>query len=243
MKNIKLIYMYDGTDFLGFQRQLKGRTIQGILEDSLHKITKEKVNLVSSGRTDRGVHAHMQVSNFLTNCSIPTERLEKALNNMLPQDIYIKKCEEMSLNFNSRYNAKERIYRYYLTTLQSPFENRFATYIGDEINLSKFLSILQILVGRHDFKNFRLADCSSKHQVREILSIHGEFVDSKKFFIEIRGNGFLKSQIRIVIGTALEIYYGKKSENYFMLLLTDLKKEYPKIVAPPNGLTLFQIKY
>lgn len=243
MKNIKLIYMYDGTDFFGFQRQLKGRTVQGVIEEVLHKITKEEITITSSGRTDRGVHAHMQVSNFITNSSIPVDRLLKALNNMLPQDISIQSCEEVELNFNSRYNARERIYRYYLTTHRSPFENRFSTYVGENVNLSKFLSILNILIGRHDFRNFKLSDCTSKHQVREIYSIHGEFVDSSKFFIEIKGNGFLKSQIRIIIGTALEIYYGKKSIDYFKILLNDFTKDYPKIVAPPNGLTLFHIKY
>ncbi|MGL4403110.1 MAG: tRNA pseudouridine(38-40) synthase TruA [Fusobacteriaceae bacterium] len=243
MRNIKFTYMYDGTDFLGFQRQTKGRTVQGVLEDSLYKITKEKINLISSGRTDRGVHAHMQVSNFLTKSPIPVIKLIKAMNNMLPQDISIQSCEEVDIDFNARYNAKERVYRYYLTTFRSPFENRFSTYLEEEIDLSKFISILEVLIGRHDFRNFRLADCASKNQVRNIYSIYGEFTDSKNFFIEIRGNGFLKSQIRIIIGTALEIYYGKKPENYFEILLTDFTKFFPKIVAPPNGLTLFSIKY
>ncbi|MGL4254376.1 MAG: tRNA pseudouridine(38-40) synthase TruA [Fusobacteriaceae bacterium] len=243
MRNIKFTYMYDGTDFLGFQRQPKGRTVQGILENILFKITKEKINLVSSGRTDKGVHAHMQVSNFLTQSPIPVEKLIKAMNNMLPQDISIQSCKEVEIDFNARFSAKGRVYRYYLTTLRSPFGNRFATYLDDEIDLPRFLSILEILVGRHDFRNFRLADCASKNQVRDIYYIYGEFIDSKNFFIEIKGNAFLKSQIRIIIGTALEIYHGKKPENYFKTLLTDFTKNYAKIVAPPNGLTLFQIKY
>lgn len=243
MRNIKFTYMYDGTDFLGFQRQPKVRTVQGVLEEVLYKLTRENVNLISSGRTDRGVHAHMQVSNFISNSPIPLEKLLKAMNNMLPTDISILSCEEATLDFNSRYNARERVYRYYLTNLHSPFENRFATYIEYEVNLPKFLSILNVLIGRHDFRNFRLSDCTSKHQIREIYSINVESIDSTKFFIEIKGNGFLKSQIRIIIGTALEIYRGKKPENYFKILLTDFKKDYSKVVAPPNGLTLFQIKY
>lgn len=243
MRNIKFTYMYDGTDFLGFQRQPQGRTVQGVLEDALNKITKEKINLVSSGRTDRGVHANMQVSNFLTHSPIPVAKLIKAINNMLPQDISIQSCEEADIDFSARYSAQERVYRYYLSTLRSPFENRFATYLGDEIDLQKFISILETLIGRHDFRNFRLSDCTSKNQVRDIYSIQGEFVNPNKFFIEIKGNAFLKSQIRIIIGTALEIYHGKKPENYFKILLTDFTKNYAKIVAPPNGLTLFHIKY
>lgn len=243
MRNIKFIYMYDGTDFLGFQRQPKGRTVQGVIEEILYKVTKEEVTITSSGRTDRGVHAHMQVSNFITHCPIPADRLLKAINNMLPQDISIQSCEEVELDFNARYSARERVYRYYLTTLRSPFENRFATYMGEKIELSRFLSILETLVGKHDFRNFRLSDCTSKHQVREIYSIHGEFSEANKFFIEIKGNGFLKSQIRIIMGTALEIYHGKKPIDYFKTLLSDFEKDYAKVVAPPNGLTLFNIKY
>ncbi|MGL6101274.1 MAG: tRNA pseudouridine(38-40) synthase TruA [Fusobacteriaceae bacterium] len=243
MRNIKLIYMYDGTDFLGFQRQPKSRTVQGVLEDMLFKITKEKINLISSGRTDRGVHAHMQVSNFSTKSSIPPEKLLKALNNMAPQDISIQNCEDVDCDFNSRFSAKERVYRYYITTLHSPFNNRFSTYIDENIEINKFSNILSSLIGQHNFTNFRLADCSSKNQIRNINSIICQSIDSHNFFVEIAGNGFLKSQIRIIIGTAIEIYKGRKSQDYFKILLTDFSRFYPKIVSPPNGLTLFKIKY
>lgn len=243
MRNIKLTYMYDGSDFLGFQKQPLKRTVQGVLEGSILKIIKEEINLISSGRTDRGVHAQMQISNFCTHSSIPCERLMLALNNMLPVDISIISCEEAEIDFNSRYNAKERIYRYYLTNLKSPFHNRFSTFLERPVELFKFLEILQPLVGRHDFRNFRLSDCTSKHQVREIYSITGNFVNEHEFYIEIRGNAFLKSQIRIIIGTALEIYFGKKSQDYFLTLLHDFQKDHSKIVAPPNGLILYSIKY
>lgn len=243
MRNIKLTYMYDGTDFLGFQKQPVGRTVQGVLEAAIFKITQNEINLISSGRTDRGVHAHMQISNFLTHSTIPVSRLMLALNNMLPLDISITACEEVEVDFNSRFNAKERVYRYYLTNVRSPFENRYSTFINSKVDVANFLKILQPLIGKHDFRNFRLSDCTSKHQVREIYSITSTTLDDDNFYIEIRGNAFLKSQIRIIIGTALEIYFSKKPTDYFLTLLHDFQKEHSKIVAPPNGLTLFEIIY
>lgn len=243
MRNIKLIYQYDGTDFFGFQRQNNFRTIQGELEKIIRLFTKEEINLVSAGRTDRGVHAMMQVSNFLTNSPIPTEKMVIILNNALPIDISIIAIEEVALNFSSRFSAKERSYKYFLTWEKSPFSNRFATYLQQPIILEKFLKILKVLEGKHDFKNFRLADCTSKHQVREIFFIQGIQYNKNTICIEIQGNAFLKSQIRIIIGTALEIYFDRQPSDFFLKMLTDYSKEYAKFVSPPNGLFLSEITY
>lgn len=243
MRNIKLTYQYDGTDFFGFQRQNNFRTIQGELEKIIRLFTKEEINLVSAGRTDRGVHAMMQVSNFFTNSPIPTEKMFIILNNALPIDISIISIEEVSINFSSRFSAKERSYKYFLTWERSPFNNRFATYIQQPIILEKFLAILKVLEGKHDFKNFKLADCTSKHQVREIFFIKGIQHDKSTIYIEIQGNAFLKSQIRIIIGTALEIYFGRQPSDFFLKMLTDHSKEYAKFVAPSNGLFLSKITY
>lgn len=243
MRNIKLVYKYDGTDFFGFQRQTSARTIQGEIEKVLFTITKENINLTSAGRTDRGVHAFMQVSNFFTNCPIPTNKLLLTLNNALPLDISITSVEEVNPNFSSRFSAKERSYKYFLTLKKDPFSNRFATYTKEYIDLNKFLEVLEPLKGAHDFKNFKLADCSSKHQNREIYSITGEQLNEYNIVIEIKGNAFLKSQIRIIIGTALDIYLGKKPKDYFHQMLTDFSKDFLKTVAPPNGLFLSDIQY
>ncbi len=246
MRNIKITYSYDGTNFFGLQRQNNTRTVQGVLEQTLMKYVHEEINLVSAGRTDTGVHAFMQVSNFVSNTPINLEKFKTILNNKLPDDISILNIEEVPFDFSSRFSVKERVYEYYFTNKKNPFINRFATYIPFEMDIKKLCDIMQILVGKHDFKNFRLADCSSKHQVREIFSID-YFEDSHKiseaFGIRIRGNAFLKSQIRIIVGTALDIYLGKKPANYFELMLTDLETDFSKKVAEPNGLFLAEIIY
>ncbi|MGL4687573.1 MAG: tRNA pseudouridine(38-40) synthase TruA, partial [Fusobacteriaceae bacterium] len=177
MRHIKLKYTYDGTDFLGFQRQPNSRTVQGELEKLLSKYMKESINLISSGRTDRGVHAFMQVSNFSTTSTIPVEKIKLILNSSLPIDISITAVEEVDIHFNSRFSAKERTYKYFLTHEKSPFKNRFATYTSLQLDLEAFLLILQPLVGKHDFRNFRLADSKHVNQVREIYSIVGNYED------------------------------------------------------------------
>ena len=105
-KNIKIVYEYDGSEFYGFQRQPKLRTVQGEIEKVLEILFKEKIDLISAGRTDRGVHAKMQVSNFYIKLDIPISKLKKILNALLPEDINILEVEEIELNFNSRFSAK-----------------------------------------------------------------------------------------------------------------------------------------
>ena len=108
-RNIKITYSYDGTDYYGFQRQIKMKTIQGTIEEYLFKITKEKINLISSGRTDTGVHAEMQVSNFQLLSPIPIEKMKEILNRGLPESIVIKDVEEVKEDFHSRFCKRKSL--------------------------------------------------------------------------------------------------------------------------------------
>lgn len=242
-RNIKLEYMYDGSDYFGFQRQLKQRTVQGELEKILKIITKEDINLISAGRTDRKVHANHQVSNFMTSSPIPADKIKYILNNSLPKDIYIFNVEDVPGNFNSRFSAKNREYVYLISWERNPFEARYCKYIREKIDREKFHKILSSFIGIKDFKNFRLSDCVSRVTIREIYSIDVEYFEKNKLKIIIKGSSFLKSQIRIMVGTALEIYNGNLSENYIEILLSDFSKEYRKILAEPEGLYLNKIEY
>ena len=107
-RNIKLEIEYDGTDFYGWQIQPKLRTVQGEIQDKLETILGHKINLIGAGRTDVGVHALGQVANFKTTSELSKNSIINGLNGLLPDDIVIRKIEEVDLNFNSRYNAKSR---------------------------------------------------------------------------------------------------------------------------------------
>lgn len=243
MKNIKITYQYDGSLFQGFQRQPAARTVQGEIEKALNKILREEINLVSAGRTDRGVHALEQVSNFFTANPIPLEKLKLVLEKMLPMDIMLLNLEEAEQDFSARFSARGRGYRYYITWEKSPFNRRYATYCENEIEPERFNEILKPLIGVHDFSSFRLNDCTSKTTVREIYLIECRKLQDKKLEIHFRGNAFLKSQIRIIVGTALDIYFKRKPENYIKEMLEKPDRFAAKSMADPYGLYLCDIEY
>ncbi len=117
-RNILLIIAYDGTNYYGWQTQAKGITIQKTIEDCLTKILQEKVKLIGSGRTDRGVHALDQVANFATYSKIETSSIQKGLNSLLPKDIVVKEAREVDINFHARFHARQKSYIYQIWPLR-----------------------------------------------------------------------------------------------------------------------------
>ncbi|WP_291255077.1 tRNA pseudouridine(38-40) synthase TruA [Fusobacterium sp.] len=243
MRNIKITYRYDGSMFYGFQRQPEKRTVQGEIEKLLNVVLKTNIDMISSGRTDRGVHALIQVSNFHTDSTIPLEKLKYVLNRGLPLDIELLDIEEVEEEFNSRFDAKSRGYRYILSWERDPFKSRYETYINREIDTKRFARVMEPLIGIHDFNNFRLSDCGSKTSVREIYSIDVKKLDSSRIAVDILGSSFLKSQIRIIIGTALDVYFGVRDESYLREMLENPNKKFIRKVAEPNGLYLSKVNY
>lgn len=243
MRNIKITYRYDGSMFYGFQRQPEKRTVQGEIEKLLNVVLKTNIDMISSGRTDRGVHALIQVSNFHTDSTIPLEKLKYVLNRGLPLDIELLDIEEVEEEFNSRFDAKSRGYRYILSWERDPFKSRYETYINREIDTKRFARVMEPLIGIHDFNNFRLSDCGSKTSVREIYSIDVKKLDSSRIAVDILGSSFLKSQIRIIIGTALDVYFGVRDESYLREMLENPNKKFIRKVAEPSGLYLSKVNY
>lgn len=242
-KNIKLEFRYDGSRYYGFQRQPNKITVQGEIEKILKIVTKEDINLISAGRTDRGVHANHQVSNFYTSSSIPVKKYKYLLTRALPKDIDILSVEEVSEEFNARHDAKMREYIYIISWKKNPFEARYCKFVKDKIDAEKLENIFSSFLGIHDFRNFRLSDCGSKITIREIYSIEVKYFSENKLRICIRGSAFLKSQVRIMVGTALEVYYKNLAENHIELMLNDFSKEYKKYLVEAEGLYLNKINY
>ena len=185
----------------------------------------------------------MQVSNFKTSSAIPTDRLEYALNRGLPEDINIMSVEDVDDNFNSRFDAKTRTYEYILSWEKTPFRARYETFINKKIDIDKFKEILQNFIGIHDFNNFRMSDCGSKTSVREIYNINAEKIDDYRIKVRIVGNAFLKSQIRIIIQTSIDTYFGRCEKDCILKMLNNPNKTFKKRVASPNGLYLAKIEY
>ncbi len=245
MRNIKISYSYDGSDFYGFQRQPDKRTVQGEIEKVLNIILKTDITLITAGRTDRGVHARVQVSNFCINSSvtIPVENLKRAMNKLLPSDINIYDACETYMDFNARYMPKMRAYEYIITWEKDVFSRRYKTYIPKPVDPEKLKNILSVLIGEHDFNNFRIKDENNRTTVREIYKIDVYYKNEKEIGIYIEGSAFLKTQVRIIVGTALDVYFGRKSADYLELLLNEPHKGRKIEVAEPGGLYLTKVEY
>ena len=244
MRNIRLDFEYDGSEYYGYQRQPTEKTVQGELERVLNILTGEKVNLVTSGRTDRGVHALGQVANFKTDGRIEIEKIERALNMMLPKSILIHSVKEVDDDFHARFCAKSRSYLYKIKIEKSrtAFDSRYFTYVKQDIEIESLKKILKPLIGRHNFDSFRKAKCSANSPIREIKEID-VYKCGEEIVIFIEADAFLRSMVRIVVGTALALYFGDVDNNYIDEKLKKPDREGKKIVAPENGLYLYRVNY
>lgn len=170
MRNIKLIIEYDGREYNGWQKQPNRLNIQGEIEKAIQAITGEEVELIGSGRTDAGVHALAQVANFKINCNFPIEKMATAINSQLKQSIRIKKAEEVSENFHSRYHCHQKTYMYIIdNSEQGTAIYRNLTYhISQPLDIEKMQKAVTYIVGEHDFSCFKSSGTSSKSSVRTI---------------------------------------------------------------------------
>jgi tRNA pseudouridine38-40 synthase len=246
-RNIRLTVEYDGTDYCGWQVQTRNRSkksIQGVIERSLSRVLQENVRIIGSGRTDAGVHAAAQVANFQTSSGIPLKNLQLALNSLLPDDISIHKAEEASPGFHSRFDARSKIYRY--TILNRPYPAALCRntvyFYPDHLDVSLMKKEAVCLLGRHDFRSFRLTGEIEKDSVRTVKSIN---ISSSKglITIDIEANGFLHNMARSIAGTLIEIGRGKFPKGSLKQILLAKNRRLAGPTAPARGLTLLKVKY
>ena len=247
-RNVKIVYQYDGSKFCGFQRQTGIKTVQGEIEKVISKTFFQNINMISSGRTDKGVHAIEQVSNFMIDQNIPLNAIKRQLNKCLKGEIKILDIEEMDEKFNSRFDAQNRTYLYIMKVEDeiTPFEANYITGIKEMINIDKFQKIMLEFIGKHDFSSFMKKDKAYRNPVREIFFINCYYDKNGKenqINIEICGNGFLKTMVRIMIGSALAVYFGKEEKNYIKKKLENPDADGKKILAGSEGLYLYKVSY
>jgi len=244
VRNIKLTVAYDGTNYHGWQTQLDKATIQETIEKAISIITKEKAILIGSGRTDRGVHALGQVANFITETKIETDKIKIALNANLPRDIRIVSSEEVSLEFNSRFDAHDKTYMYqiYNDRVNSPFYDRYTYFIPNKLNYEEMECAVKLLVGTHDFKGFMAAGSEVRTTVRTIYEVH--FTKENEIIrLYITGSGFLYNMVRIIAGTLIDIGKGTKEISCIQNALETKDRTVLGHTARPEGLFLKQVFY
>jgi len=244
MKNIKLTITYDGTNYHGWQVQKDKRTIQGTIELQLKKITGEKIRLIGSGRTDAGVHALNQVANFKTSSDLTPLQIQKALNSLLPEDIYIKSAEYVPLEFHARYMAKSKIYEYRILNRQEPdiFQRKYHWHVIPKLDIERMRSALSLLEGTHDFSSFMSAGSSIKDPIRTIFKIE-LYKDDDLLKVIIEANGFLRYMVRNIVGTVVQLGYGKLSLDEFKDIFAACDRRLAGKKAPAKGLFLVKVRY
>ena len=170
-RSVKLTLAYDGTDYVGWQRQANGVSVQALLEDALARIEERRVTVTGAGRTDAGVHALGQVASVRLRCALDDRTLVRALNAMLPSDIRVLCAEHADLDFHARYGALSKTYRYRIVTggVLSPFERRYAWYIPQALDCGPMRAASALLRGRHDFAVFQVSEPASSTTVRTIF--------------------------------------------------------------------------
>ncbi|RRD38465.1 tRNA pseudouridine(38-40) synthase TruA [Leptotrichia sp. OH3620_COT-345] len=245
-RNIKIVYQYDGSKFSGFQRQKNGKTVQGEIERIVLKNFSQKINMISAGRTDKGVHAMGQVSNFFIDEKIPLEIIKKQINKSLAGEVKILSVETVNDEFSARFDAKSRTYLYIMKKEEeiTPFEASYVAKIKKDIKLEIFRKIINTFIGKHDFSSFMKKDRALRNTVREIYEIKCIYsITEKKYYIEISGSSFLKTMVRIMIGTALDAYFKGGKEDYIKQKLENPNVEQRKILSPAEGLYLYKVNY
>ncbi len=243
-KNIKLTIEYDGTGFYGWQKQEGLRTVEEEVEKAIHIATGQKVKLYASGRTDAGVHAYGQVANFLINTTIPGERFLYPLNDKLPDDICIRKSEEVPEEFHSRFSAIKKTYRYLILQddLRSPLMRNFAYQVSYKLDIDRMREAIGYFIGRKDFTSLTPIKSSIDKNIRTVLDADVK-TDGNIVFIEISGNGFLHNMVRIIAGTVIEVGYGKKNPEDIEGILKAKDRNKAGHTAPATGLYLMKVEY
>ncbi len=244
MRNIKLTIEYDGKDFNGWQKQKNKLNIQGEIEKAIQNIMHEEVDLIGSGRTDAGVHSLGQVANFKINSNFPIEKMALALNSQLKNSIVIKKAEEVDERFHSRYNAKNKTYRYIINNSKTGtaiYRNLEYCY-PFELDVEKMQEACKYFEGEHDFKAFKSSGTSAKNSVRTIYKAQVT-KDGERVIIELTGNGFLYNMVRIISGTLLDVGLGKIKPEQIKTIIEQKDRQKAGRTLPAHGLYLVKVEY
>lgn len=244
MKNYRLLIEYDGTRYYGWQRQPDQNTIQGKLEAVLSAMCGSQTEVIGAGRTDAGVHARGMTANASLETTLSPEEIRDYLNRYLPDDIAVLEVREAAPRFHARYNASGKTYRYTCCdgVVKPVFDRKYYTRLDSVPELEKMREAAAVLQGEHDFRNFCVNPRMKKSTVRCVDKIEIVRDGSYLFFI-FHGNGFLQNMVRIMVGTLLEVGYGRMTVKQVQEALENPGGHKAGPTAPAQGLCLMSVDY
>ena len=238
---------YDGSDFKGYQKQPRCRTVQGEIEGVLKKINGDKeVSVKASGRTDAGVHAINQKAHFDLAEEIDCDKLLKSMNSMLPGDVYVKNIEKVSDNFHARFDAIGKEYIYQINMGEyNPLERKYVYQHNSKLDVVEMQRAMKYLEGTHSFKAFVCADDEREDYVRTLsqTNIIRDLKDVSKITLVFVGDGFMRYMVRNMVGTLIEIGEGKRRSDEIIDILKSEDRTKAGKTALAMGLYLRNVFY
>ncbi len=245
MTNIKLTIEYHGLPYCGWQYQKNEKTVQGEIEKAIFKFSGEKKTIQGAGRTDAGVHALAQCANFELEKKFDEYQILNGINFHLgTEKIRITKVENVDKEFNARFTAKSKIYNYQVFNSQAPsvIEDDFSIHIRQPLDIDSMQNAVKLFLGKHDFSSFRAQGCQANKPHRTIDDASIE-VKGKKIIFIFKAQSFLYQQIRIMVGSLLEV--GLKNKNIYWIkeLIKVKDRSLAGPTVPSKGLILTEISY
>lgn len=262
MPTFKITLAYDGTDFVGWQRQASGVSVQGLLEDALRELDERDVAVAGAGRTDAGVHALGQVASFSLERRIAPHALVRVLNAKLPGSVRAVSAVNAPSGFHARFGARAKTYRYRVWNGEclSPFERRYAWHVSGALDLDQMATAARLVEGRHDFAAFQAAGGARGSTEREVsasrITITTENTEDTQnnhplrvlcggalITYEISGSGFLRHMVRAIVGTLVEIGRGRHAAEWMREVIASRDRGRAGPTAPSEGLFLVGVEY
>jgi tRNA pseudouridine38-40 synthase len=245
MRSLKLTLAYDGTNYVGWQRQVNGVSVQQLVEEALAPFAGgAPPTVVGAGRTDAGVHALGQVATVNLETDVPALGIQRAINVRLPADIRAIGAVDAPPGFHARYHAKAKTYRYRVATtaVLSPFDRWFVWHAPEPRDAALMRSAAAALIGRHDFASFQARGASIRDTVRTIHRLDLA-VQGGELVFDVEADGFLRHMVRAIVGTLADVGAGLRSPDSMPAVIAARDRQAAGQTAPAAGLTLMAVRY
>ena len=244
MSSFKITLAYDGTDYIGWQRQAQGVSIQSLLEDALRDLDGRDVSVAGAGRTDAGVHALGQVATFALERNLDGATLVRAVNVRLPPAVRLLSAEPAADGFHARFSARSKTYRYRIWNHEvfSPFELRYAWHVPVPLDVDRMARAARTLEGRHDFAAFQGTGAAAATTERVVFSSSVR-TDAGAIVYEIAGDGFLRHMVRAIVGSLVDVGRGRQPVEWMTEVLASRDRTRAGQTAPAAGLFLVGVEY
>ncbi len=266
MATFKITLAYDGTGFVGWQRQADGVSIQGLVEEALRPLAGTGVAVAGAGRTDAGVHAVGQVASFTIERSVDAATIVRAMNARLPREVRVLSAEEVPSSFHARFSARGKTYRYRIwnAEVENPFERSYSWHVTGPLDVEAMDRAARSIEGEHDFAVFQASGGDAASTVRRIVRCRagrssdrpdgprGSILDDRDagtnaacsmLAIDVAGDGFLRHMVRTLVGSLVEIGRGRRDWAWIRDLIAGGDRAAAGRTAPAHGLFLMSVDY